>query len=348
MNSKRKISVVFRESDFQLCNVPVPKGYPQSQTHAGCALKNGTIYLTTSPYPVIKYSMFITYLRVLLRKLSFGYLCKHLRGEYFENPCLYSCKSGEQGGPVKFKLMQSRPLMEPVDPYYGYPAYNSDPDIYIDQDYTYILNRVFYRTSFSRGCQVIRLYMIKGIVEGYKFKLCSIDLFKETCYPFVSPCLTQYKGNYLLFFLHTDCYNDGNSFEGLRFIEGANISDLKSNEKWNNVIVDSQDYIPWHMSIFSHKDRLYAIVACVKRGIPQRCYQMFGEFEDDLKKLKIYPTPLTDIDSYRGAAYVDENGVFSLYTSTVSYRIKGGNSVDGREILFSKIEFKELLVKLKK
>lgn len=338
---------VFGISDFYLCDVPVPTGYPQSQTHAGCTLKRGIIYLTTSPYPIIRYSRFVSYIRIVLRKLSFGYLCKNIRGEYFENPCLYFCKMDGQENPIKFNLIQSRPLMEPVDGYYGYPAYNSDPDILIDNEYTYILNRVFYRTSSQRGNQVIRLYVIKGVIEVDKFKLLSIDLFKETTYPFVSPCLTQYKGNYLLFFLHTDCYNDGNSFEGLRFIKAKNILDLKCNEEWNNVVVDIQDYIPWHMSIFSYQGRLYAIVACVKRGFPKRCYQMFGEFDEELNTLNIYSTPLTEIDSYRGAAYVDENGMFSLYTSTVNFKTKRGKSVDGREILFARIRFEELLKKLR-
>ena len=100
------MEVVFKRNDFTICDVTVPKGYPQSQTHVGVARDGKKTILVSSPFPSVKYTKWCTYIRVALRKLSFGKLFKVVRGEYFENPCLYMIGDG-----INFNLMQSRPLM---------------------------------------------------------------------------------------------------------------------------------------------------------------------------------------------------------------------------------------------
>jgi hypothetical protein len=118
-------------------------------------------------------------------------------------------------------------------------------------------------------------------------------------------------------------------------------------ELCHHVEIDVSEFIPWHMSLFSHNDSLYAIVACVKRGTTSRCFQMLGEFSEDLSKLKIFKQPLTDYNSYRGSGYVSTDNIFHLYTTTVHEKIIGGTSIDGREILYAQMPFEDLITKLK-
>lgn len=125
---------VFSRNDFELCYVPVPKGYPQSQTHAGIYIYDGKLYLTSSPFPNPSEPKFIVYSKAVLRKLTNGYLFPIIPVEYFENPCLYA---SERNISTRFRLLQSRPLMDSLDSYYGLPAYNSDPDIFIENGYIY-------------------------------------------------------------------------------------------------------------------------------------------------------------------------------------------------------------------
>lgn len=338
---------VFRASDFQLCVVPVPKGYPQSQTHVGVRRVGDIILMTTSPYPNIKRSKCANYMRGALRKASFGLLCNEERAEFFENPCIYSSKDG-----IHFNLMQSRPLMESPDAYYGLPAFNSDPDLFVEGDFIYVLNRCIFRTKLTPGRHrdeyMIRLYLIKGLLDEGRFKYISTNLIQESSELSVSPCITKYNGKYILLQLYTNCYNDGENFEGLRYIESEKIEGLKDSCKWSSIRVKSDNYIPWHMSVFLYKERLYAIVACVRRGQGHRCWQMLGEFNDELSELTISQTPLTDYKSYRGSAYVNDKGVFYLYNTTVYERIKGSNSVDGRDVLMAHMPFDELVELLKK
>ena len=340
------MNVIFSKDDFTLCHVPVPRGYPQSQTHAGVRAVAGKVLLTTSPYPSVKRRKYHSFLRAALKKLSRGLLCNEERAEYFENPCLYSSEDG-----IKFRLMQTRPLMEAPDAYYSLPAFNSDPDLYVEGDNIFVLNRAIYRTKLTPGRHrdeyMIRLYLIKGMLDEGRFKYISTNLIKESTELSVSPCITKYNGRYQLMQLYTNCYNDGESFDGLRYVENDTIEGLKDAEDWKEVKVKTDDFLPWHMSVFSWQEKLYAIVACVRRGEGHRCWQMLGELNDDLSELKINNTPLTDYKSYRGAAYVREDGEFFLYNTAVYETIKGGQSVDGREIIVAHMPFVELLSKIR-
>jgi hypothetical protein len=340
------MKTIFDKTDFSLCDVPAPKGYPQSQTHVGVFPTRGVELLTTSPYPNVKRPKWAEYVRAAIRKSSFGLLCKSVCGESFENPCIYSSGDG-----VSFKLMQSHPLMETPEAYYGLPAFNSDPDLYAEGDTIYVLNRAIFRTKLTPGKlrdeYDIRIYLIKGLFDEGRFKYISTNLLKETTDLIVSPCLTKYRGEYVYTSLWTNCYNDGESFEGLKYIKACSIDGLYQNENWSTIKVNTDKWIPWHMSVFAYKDRLYSIVACVESGKPLRCWQMLGVFDEELKILTIYETPLTDYNSYRGAAYVDETGMFVLYSTTVGEKISGGKSVDGREVIMAKMPFDELLNKLR-
>ena len=338
---------IFDKTDFLLCDVPAPIGYPQSQTHAGVFKVGNETLLVSSPFPNVKYQKWQFFFRLVLRKATFGCLCNGERAEYFENPCLYHSNDG-----VYFNLMQSRPLMETPDAYYGLPAFNSDPDLYVENDTVYVLNRAIFRTKLTPGLHRdeydIRIYLIKGLLDEGRFKYISTNLFKETTDLIVSPCLTKYRGRYIYTSFWTNCYNDGESFEGLKYIISSSIDELQTNECWNEIKVNTDKWIPWHMSVFSCNERLYSVIACVERGKGgHRCWQMLGEFNDDLSSMRIYNMPLTDYKSYRGAAYVDPNGEFFLYSTTVHEKIKGGKSVDGREIIVTHAPFAQVLERLR-
>lgn len=342
---------VFSREQFTLCHVPVPKGYPQSQTHSGVSVHGGKVYLTTSPYPGKRYSLNVGRMRKLLRKLSGGVFCNPINGEAFENPCLYRGIGRDGSIPTRFGLMTDKPLMDTPDALFGFPAYNSDPDIYIEDGLFYIINRIVYRTRVMEGHydSVTYIYLIKGTEINEKFRLESVKLIKEWKEPFVSPCLTKYGGNYVFTYLQSKSALDAKTFDGLYLQTVGSIDELSKNECHRKIKVNAGDLLPWHMSLFNYKGNLYTIIVCVKKGDRSlKMWQMFGEFDSELTELTIYQTPLTDFNSYRGSAFVTESGRFVLYETTVWEKISGGKSVDGREVMMAQCNFSELLSEIKK
>lgn len=343
--------VVFKKEDFSLCHVPVPSGYRQSQTHSGIAVYNGCYYLTSSPYPTIIKGRIRTIFEILCNKITRNKAFKTYIPEQYENPLLYFGNTERMEIPTSFTLLQSSPLMPSPDPYYGLPAFNSDPDVFIEDGIIHVLNRQVYRTKICPGeplnKYMVRLYHIYGSINKDKFKYLGTELLFETEELITSPCLTKYKKSYVITQLDSNVYNDGLGFNGLYICRKDNISEFKRNINWTQVIVHCNDYLPWHMSLFQHEGRLYSIVACVKKGEKRRCWQLLGEFNDDLSELKIYKTPLTDYKSYRGTATVTEDGEFVLYSTTVQEKIKGSNSVDGRDVIMAHMSFQKLMTVLK-
>lgn len=341
------MNTVFQRSDFVLCKAPVPDGYKQSQTHSGVASYNGKYFLTTSPYPSGGESKWKSYLRVALSKLRIN-LIKPFIPEQWENPLLYiGVKQKNEDYPTNFNLLQRSPLLPPPDPYYGLPAFNSDPDIFIEDGFIHVLGRQTYRTEMCPGQSLNkyknRLYRIYGRIDENRFFYLGTDFILETEQLFVSPCLTKYNGLYVMTELETNAYNDGVRYDGLFLTVSNSINQIGKGSSWSMVDVKSGNYLPWHMSLFTYNNRLYSIVACVEKGIGHRLWQMIGEFSEDLKSLTIYQTPLTDYRSYRGGALVDDNGIFIIYNTTVRERLKGGKSVDGREIIMAHMPFEQLL-----
>lgn len=336
---------VFRKEDYTLCDVPVPKGYPQSQTHSGIAIYNGKYYLTASPYPEIKCGRWKAYLRIAIQKLSMGNFCRN--GEYYENPCLYvGVSSKTEEVPVRFRPLQPFPLMNTPKPLNGLPAYNSDPDIFIDNGEVFVLNRSIFRTSKQPeylGC-VTNITLIKGVLNDEQYVYKGKDIIKEWGKPYASPCLTKYREKYIFTYLDTNSAIDSETFNGLYVQQLNHIEELKSNTLYSKVKVKCDDFLPWHMSLFQHGDILYTIIACVKKKDKTRkVWQMLGKFKEDLSELKIFPVPLTDYNSYRGTACVRGDGMFILYSTTVFENIVGSSSVDGRNIIVAQMPFEKVL-----
>lgn len=341
------MEVFFERSQFTICDVPVPRGYPQSQTHCGIAISDGKYYLTTSPYPAVIHSKFHNYFVAIIRRISFHLLFRITTPpDAYENPCLYIGTQNENNQVTQFSMMQESPLIDKPLNYYGLPAFNSDPDIFIERGIIYVLNRSVYRTELLSGQQykyVNRLYLIEGEDDDRKFKMTSIQLFKEYNKKILaSPCLCFHNDQYRLFELESLAYNDGITFNGLYMLSSPSLGGLKVSENWVKIEIETYNMLPWHMSIFSSEGKLYSIIACVIKNKPKRCWLMLGEFNDELTKLHIYKKPLSDYNSYRSSAIVHD-GIFTLYNATVGEKIKGGHSVDGREILVASDNFCNVL-----
>lgn len=342
---------IFKKSDFSLCRVPVPKGYPQSQTHVGVTIVSDRVLMTSSPYPVIKDTWFSARFKALIRKVTNNKIYSTLvPADYYENPCVYISDGMLPSLQTNFVPMREKPLMEAPEHYYGYPAYNSDPDVFEKDGIIYVINRPVFKTSVNKDdtyTSINRIYILECIVENLKIKVLKAELFKEySNRVMASPCLTYLNDGYILMSLETNSYNDGKTFSGLYRLKSSTLSDLKTNENWELINVES-DYLPWHMSVFQYEGVLYSIVACIEKGKPERCIPMLGVFDKNLLNLKIYKTPLSDYNSYRGDAVV-KDGVFYFYNTTVHEKLDGSSSVDGRDVIVTSCKFSELLKTLDK
>lgn len=343
------METIFQEQDLFVCDVPVPFGYPQSQTHAGVAVCEGRVYLTTSPYPQVHYSRFVGHLRGLLNRISGGRLPKQ-HGDIEENPMLYWGEVGVEA-PVKFTPFWGNPIISLPPALFGYPAFNSDPDIYIEKDDIYVINREYLRrippdAKHYVGDSRVRLDIVhfKATSDGVEYQRAGI--FKESDDNILSPCLTKMTGKYRLFYLDTFSYLYPDT-ECHLYMESSDEIDGRYGER-KEIRIHSEYYMPWHLSVFVHRDRLYGIVACVKKGQPKRLYQMLGVFDEALSSINIYQKPLLDIPSYRGAAYVTDKGKFVLYSTTDKYPIKGSKAVDGKDVVMVKVPFEKLLNEMDK
>lgn len=338
----------FKKEDFILCDVPVPKGYPQSQTHAGIAVYNGKFYLTCSPYPLKKYSRLQIYAKRLLQKLTFGKLGQFIDADSYENPLLYEGIDNGGKPPFKFRLLQPAPLMERPKKIEGVQSYNSDPDIFVEDDTFYILNREFCRAkSINSKFDTKTILHLLVARLGDSLEITKRITILEGQNTMVSPCLGKFRNKYVFCYLDTNSALDGHSFEGLYLKLSDSISNLGEREGYYKVSFDNDAILPWHMSLFQHADKLYTIITCVEKGNNSKLLQHIGAFSDDLHKLTIYKMPLTDFNSYRSAGLVLQDGSFILYESTLNEKIIGSKSCDGRDILFVSTNFNNMINKIK-
>lgn len=339
----------FKKEDFILCDVPVPEGYPQSQTHAGIAVYNGRWYLTTSPFPMISHSKFVNYLYSGIHKITKGVLINPKPADRFENPCLYIGETGENP-PCRFSLLPPSPLMDtPEKPSTGH-AYNSDPDIFIDGDYAYILNRVYSHSINNDGSRVFesKVYFIKGRLSIDRFEVNTSGLLGVwNSSSVVSHSLTKYDDLYRLIYIDSKSSLDASTFNGLYIKSSESVLGLRNVDEVKKVRVEAGDMLPWHLSLFQYDGDLYTIIACVKKGDPQKkVWQMLGKFDRSLSLLHVYNRPLSDYWSYRGCAYVTPKGLFVLYNTTWNERVRGTKSVDGKDIIMANVPMENLLKEL--
>lgn len=336
----------FKKEDFILCDVPVPDGYPQSQTHAGIAVHNGKFYLTCSPYPLIKYSRLQIYAKLLLQKLSFGKLGQFIDADSYENPLLYEGIDNNGKPPFKFRLLHPAPLINKPQKIEGVQSYNSDPDIFVEGDTFYILNRTFHRSKAASKhvAQKALISLIEGNIHNGVFSINQIEEITNSEKLFLSPCITRYNNMYIYTHIESNSANDGKTFEGIYLTKGNSIDHLKKTTSFETIEIDINDLLPWHMSLFTHNDTLYTIITCARKKCKIITMQQYlGRFDKGLSQLHIFKKPLVGLNSYRGAACVLSDESFVLYTTTVHENITGSESVDGRNILLAHMSFPELL-----
>lgn len=341
------MNAVFQPKEFQICNVPVPKGYPQSQTHAGVAYCNGRVYLTTSPYPSVKYKRIVAYARAIIRKLT-NKIYPLAWGDILENPMLYFGEKDEIA-PVRFNSFVGNPLVPTPPRLFGLPAFNSDPDILIlPNEYLYVLNREVIRKKKCEDHTFIyhlRINLLEfSLNDGLPIYQSSTYIY-ETSENIGSPSIRYINGLFHIFYLDTTSYCTGSTECNLYVRTDNDIKGKYADRR--EILIESKAYTPWHLSVFDYKGKLYAIIACIKDGVKGRCYQMLGEFNENMTTFRIYQKPLVDIPSYRGAAFVSDSGEFILYSTTVYYKLKGSKSVDSRDVFMVRTDFEYLLNELK-
>lgn len=356
-----RISSIFKKNDFILCDVPVPIGYPQSQTHAGISyvpskLNGYSYWLVSSPFPNKKPNRLIIIIKkalksILLKNISIKTKNNNnkVTGEDYENPMLYFANETEKGEPpIKFIPFRDNPLMDKPKDIYGGGTYCSDPDIFIENSDVYILNRETFRRYYfkekNQYSSYTRINLLHGKVVDSEFKIINIDTKFTEIDLAGSPCIINFNDKYHYIYLITNSYNDGKDI-GKLVIRSDNTIEGRFESK-KIARVDGGNFIPWHLSVFQHNGTLYSVVACIIKGNKRRCYQMLGEFDNNLDTLKIYQIPLTNLNSYRGSAFVREDGEFILYSTTVFEKFTGSKSIDGREIIVAHKKFDLILKEL--
>lgn len=339
------LKAVFPVDSLHICNLKVPDGYPQSQTHAGIAyIKEGVCgyqyWLVTSPYPNVKSG----------------------EGDQYENPLLYFGNSSQESQPpTDFIPYKYNPIVKRPKSYNNSSSYNSDPDILYDKHSIYILNRTYqmkfpiyenckYTYNKLAICQ-LRALINRDSLTGFTIprEVAISDLLLHQEYTgtptFISPSLVFINRYYRLFYLVTNTYNDGKETKQLVMLSDNNINGEYLTKK--DIFMLKGNLEPWHMSVFKYKEKLYSIVCCTTGGRKKKCSQYLAEFDSALNTFTIYQRPLIDVPSYRGSAFVREDGMFILYSSII-YKLPISNSVDGRDIVMVKMPFSELLNKIKK
>ena len=322
---------IFNRSQFELCTLANPSGYPSSYTHAGIAYSqngyNGYHYfLSQSPYPS--------------------------GNDDYENPCFYyaNARAGNLP-PIDWIAYSGNPLQE--DPGDGF---NSDPDIVFFGGDLYIGNRPYlrnprYQCFNAQKCAIVNseftfdepVVLFDTNTPPSNFGFGPIDDYYVAL---ASPAFAPMpNGKIRTYHLASNSYNDGSKCRGLIIMEGTNLVTAQNFSflKYGSILGNNAE--PWHIDVFDYKGKLYAILCCIVDGIRGNAYN-FLAVSEDWENFRIYDKPLSDIMSYRSSACVREDGMFILYLATLDYKPAGNISADGRNILCGYMDFEELLKKI--
>lgn len=330
---------VINNSQFELCTLDNPTGYPVSFTHAGIAYSedgyNGYHYfLSQSPFPS--------------------------GNDSYENPCFYYANAREGNLPPKDWIAYSgNPLQE--DPTTSVEGYNADPDILFVGGDLYVTNRP-YISSPNRTWVNAQ----KCLISNGEFSFGEpVDLFDTNTLPryfgyenvyrpgggkypsLLSPAFIIKDNKIRSYHLVSNTSNDGGKTKNIVIMEGTdlvtenNFSFLKYGSMFGH------DIEPWHLDVFEHGGKLYAIVACTVDYTPNNTYN-FLAVSEDWENFRIYDRPLSNIKSYRSSAFVREDGMFIIYLATLGYKPAGNVTLDGRNIVVASIPFDKLLDEIKK
>lgn len=318
---------IFNRSQFELCTLSNPSGYPSSYTHAGIAYSqngyNGYHYfLSQSPYPS--------------------------GNDSYENPCFYYANAREGNlPPINWIAFDGNPLQ--TDPGDGY---NADPDILFFDGDLYLGNRPFLRPSYQwvnmQKCTIVNgAFTFGEPVTLYDTNTPPANFGYPSSYltTLVSPAIIVKDNKIRSYHLVTNSYNDGTPCRNLVIMEGTDLVTPMNFSflKYGSILGNNAE--PWHIDVFDYKGKLYAILSCIVDGIRGNAYN-FLAVSEDWENFRIYDKPLSDIMSYRSSACVREDGMFILYLATLDYKPAGNISADGRNILCCYMDFEELLKKI--
>ena len=329
------MEAIFNKSTLEFVNADVPDGYDQGQTHAGIEyVANGfngyKYWLSASPYA--NYNL------------------------DWENPCVYYANERDGGlPPIDFtphvqNPFQVRPGLSGV----GREPFNSDPDIFYDgdTDKMLILNRICLGEDLTNGIAVGDIINYQEVVglTGKTEPQVLYTPYEATVlgarYGILSPSLLKVDGKFRSYHLSSSggsvnvkCYSlsimESDSMDGRQFKRLPNGSIFGGNVE------------PWHIDVFRHESKFYAIVCASDWDAPQasKPLKLYLAESTNGFDFKIYKRPLISYESYRGSALVRPDGVFVLYATVVDTEFiqEPIYSVDGREILLGYMDFNELL-----
>lgn len=314
---------IFAKSQFELCTLSNPSGYPNSWTHAGIAYSqngyNGYHYfLSQSPYPS--------------------------NNDDYENPCFYyaNARAGNLP-PINWIAFSGNPLQ--TDPGDGY---NADPDILFFNGDLYLGNRPYLRPAYQwvnmQKCTIVNgAFTFGEPVKLYDTNTLPANFGYPSSYltTLVSPAIIV-KGNKIRsYHLVTNSTNDASRCRNLVIMEGTDLVTPQNFQflKYGSILGNVE---PWHIDVFEYNNKLYAILCCNVDSIEHNTFN-FLAVSEDWENFRIYDRPLSDIKSYRSSAMIREDGLFVLYLATLEYKPTGNVSADGRNILCAYRDFSDVL-----
>ena len=186
---------------YRWCNLPVPAGYPrQSQTHPAIQYIPGyTHWLATTPYPDA--------------------------GTKYENPCIY--KANELLGiipAVYFPVKQN-----PIVPFPGGNAFNSDPELFFENDKLFCIVR-----ENENGCYLREIKLLSSSDGENWGKPQTIITSNDEERQLLSPAYIKSENKHRIYFLNGDAgISKHGRCTGIEIFEseGLNPADFKLPKK---------------------------------------------------------------------------------------------------------------------
>lgn len=327
------MSSVFKKTEFELCSLPLPSGYPQyGHTHCG-------IQYSESPINGYQYFMALS---------PFPY-----ENDDYENPCFFYAVERENGVPPKDFVAY------PNNPLEGFPGgsdFNSDPDILIYGNELYVSNRPFYRQPLHQAVHVSKAIITNGnfsfadvvsIYDSQNFNPVNFG-FPSDAIVTGSPALVEYKGQIRVYQIYSNSYNDGTQCKSITIVSNGDLNEPNSFKEVKIGSIFGKNLETWHIDMFTYKGKLYAIVNAVDTSLGwslsnRNSYAYLAVADESGENFRIYDKPLSDISAYRSSAIVRPDGMFVFYLATLNYKPTSEYSEDGRNIMLAYKPFEEVL-----
>jgi hypothetical protein len=308
--------IVIGSRAYQWCTIPVPLHYPrQSQTHPSIIFiknkwKGATHWLATTPYP-------------------------DSRIEY-ENPCIYYSKGEDI---TQFIPIENNPIL----PYPGGDKYNSDVELYFEDDKLYSIIREYNHQTLSKEIKV--QVSADGQIWSAPYTLfATLDRDMEL----LSPSILKYKNLFRFYCLNGNAgiYKKG-ICTGINIWEGKSLTNPEFYPIAIGIFLNKEEagIEPWHCDVFEYAGKVYMVLCArdtkkITFRSPMKTYLAVSENYQDFF---IFPQPLIrHIKTYRPSAYIDGK-YLHLYFSTIGwYR----NDNSDRNIGVTCFDMNELLKEL--